>query len=564
MRSFVAYQNDNTIHMDQNLLEELQKEVSGDIATDAQTLYDFSHDASLFEVKPQVVVYPKTEKDVQALVRFVAAHKKAHRALSLTGRSAGTDMGGGSINESIIVAFGKYFNHTPIVHEDFATTEPGVFYRDFEKETLKKNLIFPSYPASRELCAMGGIVNNNSGGEKSLQYGKTEKYVRRVKVVLRDGNIYEFKPLTEKELHAKMAQKDLEGQIYREMYELITKNYDELQKAKPHVTKNSAGYYLWNVWDPEKKIFDLTKLWVGAQGTLGLLLEADISLVPVKKHHEMEVIYVRDVSHLGQIIDAVMPLQPESFESYDDNTLILALKFFPEFLHQLGVWGFVQAGIAFLPAFLDMLIGKLPKLILQVDFVGDDPDELKQKIATLREKLKPLHPQTTIAIDDQEKKYWLVRRESFNLLRKKVRNKHTAPFIDDIVVDAHDFANVFLQVTNILRKHAEFIFAGQGHVGDGNFHIIPLVDIQNPKVRKAIPEIADEVYKIVIAHHGSITGEHNDGLIRTPYLKEMYGEKITKLFEQTKHIFDPEDIFNPRKKVGGSLSYAMSHIRTKW
>lgn len=411
---------------------------------------------------------------------------------------------------------------------------------------------------------MGGIVNNNSGGEKSLQYGKTEKYVKRVKVVLSDGSVAEFLPLNEKQLQEKMKLKTMEGKIYKEMFHLLSENYDEIQKHKPTVTKNSSGYDLWNVWDKEKKIFDLTKLWVGAQGTLGLLLETDIQLVPVKKHHEMLVVYVHNVNQLGEIIDCVMPLGPESFESYDDNTLILALKFFPEFIHQLGLFGLVQAGLAFLPAFIDMIFGRLPKLILQIDFAGDSLRELQQKIISLKEKLRPLHLQTTVAIDDQEKKYWLVRRESFNLLRQKVRNKHTAPFIDDVVVDAHDFADVFLQVTNILKKHPEFIFAGQGHVGDGNFHIIPLVDIKNPNVRKAVPEIAAEVYRIIIARHGSITGEHNDGLIRTPYVKEMFGEKIVVLFGKTKNIFDPLHIFNPRKKVDGSLTFALGHIRTEW
>ena len=550
--------------MDQSLLDELKSSISGDVATDAETLDSFSHDASLFEVKPQVVVFPKDAKDVQSLVQFVSKNKKDHPDLSLTARSAGTDMGGGSINDSIIVAFGKYFNHPPTINGDIATFEPGLFYRDFEVETLKKNLLFVSYPASRGLCAMGGIINNNSGGEKSLQYGKTEKYVRRIKVVLSDGNVYELKPLSEEELKKKMDQQDFEGNMYREMYKLITENWDIIKDAKPQVTKNSAGYYLWNVWDPEKKIFDLTQLWTGAQGTLGLMLDADLQLMPVKKHHEMEVIYLQDMSHLGQIIDAVLPLGPESFESYDDNTLLLALRYFPEFIHQLGLWGLMQAGIAFLPAFLDMMVGKLPKLILQVDFASDNPEELQQKIATLRQKLKPLHPQTTIATDDQEKKYWLVRRESFNLLRNKIRNKHTAPFIDDFVIDPHHIAEVVPQVTDILKQHPEFMFTVAGHVGNGNFHIIPLVDIKNPKVRSAIPEISDKVYAIVAKYKGSITGEHNDGLIRSPYLKGMFGEKVVDLFAKTKKIFDPEDIFNPRKKVGADLQYAMDHLRTNW
>ncbi len=211
-----------------------------------------------------------------------------------------------------------------------------------------------------------------------------------------------------------------------------------------------------------------------------------------------------------------------------------------------------------------MFTGSLPKLILQIDFTGDDPEVLKGKIAALKEKLKPLHPQTQVAIEGQEQKYWLVRRESFNLLRKKIRNKHTAPFIDDFVIDPHHTAEVITKVTDVLRKHPEFTFTVAGHVGNGNFHIIPLVDIQNPNVRKAIPEISDEVYKIIAKYNGSITGEHNDGLIRTPYLEEMYGKKIVELFAETKKIFDPQNIFNPRKKVGGTLDYAMNHLRMNW
>lgn len=550
--------------MTQDLPEELKKIIKGDVLADEQTLNLYSHDASLFEVKPQVVTFPKDANDIKALVKFVSENKKNNSSLSLTGRSAGTDMGGGSINDSIIVEFNKYFNHTPIINNNIATTEPGVFYRDFEKETLRHDLLFPSYPASREICAMGGIINNNSGGEKSLEYGKTEKYVKSIKAVLSDGNEYAIKPLDEKELQKKLKLDNFEGNIYKKIHNLITENYGIIKNAKPQVSKNSAGYFLWNVWNKEDKIFDLTKLLVGAQGTLGLITEAEIGLVPVRKHREMEIIFLYNLSHLGEIIDAALSLRPESFESYDDNTLKLSLRYFPEFAHQLGIKGLIQSALAFLPAFLKMLIGRLPKLILQIDFTGNDPQELKEKIASLNQKLKHLHPQTRTAIDDQEKKYWLVRRESFNLLRNKIRDKHTAPFIDDFVIDPHLMAEVLPQITAILKKNPEFIFTVAGHIGNGNFHIIPLADIKDRKVRNAIPVIAGQVYDIITKYHGSITGEHNDGLIRTPYLKQMYGEKIVKLFEETKNIFDPQNIFNPRKKVFGDLNFAMSHIRQKW
>lgn len=551
--------------MDNTLLEALKKHVTGDVDATDETRETFSHDASLFEVKPQVVISPKNAEDVQNVVKFVAEHKKDYPDLSITGRSAGTDMGGGSINDSITLAFGKYFNSTPIIHGDVATTQPGVFYRDFEKETLKKNLIFPSYPASREICAMGGIVNNNSGGEKSLEYGKTERYVERVKVVLRDGNIYEIKPLTEPELKAKMALKTLEGEIYTKMYKLIADNYTEIMNAKPNVSKNSAGYYLWNVWDKEKKIFDLTKLWVGAQGTLGMLLEADIKLVPVKKYAEMMILFLYDTNHLGQIIDMITPLKPDTFEAYDDNTLKLALKFFPEFAKLLGTKSVIKTGIDFLPEFMLLLQGGLPKMVLQIDFQSDNQTQLDQDIAALKEKLKPLHPKTRIAHNKKEEtKYWLIRRESFNLLRRKIHDKHTAPFIDDFVVRPEFLAEFLPKLNRLFSKYPKLIYTVAGHVGDGNFHVIPLMKIEDPKQREIIPILGKQVYDLVLSYKGSITGEHNDGIVRTPYLKEMYGENICKLFEETKKIFDPENIFNPRKKVGGTMEYAMSHIREHW
>lgn len=550
--------------MDDRLLSELKKIIKGDVLTDEQTLTEFSHDASLFEVKPQVVVYPKDVKDVEALVKFASENKKNNPSLSLTARAAGTDMGGGAINDSIIVNFQKYFNHTPQIKNDTAITEPGVFYRDFEKETLKHDLIFPSYPASREICAMGGIVNNNSGGEKSLQYGKTEKYVRNLKVVLSDGNEYEIKPLDDKQLKGKVEQKDFEGEIYRKIHQLIISNKELIDKAKPDVSKNSAGYYLWNIYDEKTKTFDLTKLFVGAQGTLGFATKAEISLVPIHKHREMIILFLHDLSHLGQIINEVLPFKPESFESYDDKTLKLALRFFPQFSKLLGTKGIIQTAFDFLPEFLTVIFGGMPKLVLQIDFTGDDPDELKQKIAKLKEKLAPLHPKTRIAVENQEQKYWLIRRESFNLLRQKIKDKHTAPFIDDIVVKPEYLPEFLPKLNSIIKKYPKFLSTVAGHVGNGNFHVIPLADIQNEKVRNQIPKFAKEVYDLVLSFHGSITGEHNDGLIRTPYLSQMYGEKMVKLFEETKNIFDPQNIFNPRKKVNGDMEFALSHIRTNW
>jgi FAD/FMN-containing dehydrogenase len=230
---------------------------------DDQTLLEYSHDASIFEVRPRVVIFPKNSADIKNVVHFVSENKKQNPKLSITARSAGTDMSGGVLNESIILSFTKHMNKFLGLNNKVAKAEAGMFYRDFEKETLKENLIFASYPSSRETCAIGGIVSNNAGGEKSFEYGKTEKYVKSISMILADGNECEFKCLNERDLAQKLQLRSFEGEIYRKIYALVTKNYDLLLSAKPKVTKNSAGYYLWNVYNKEEKTFDLSKLIVG-------------------------------------------------------------------------------------------------------------------------------------------------------------------------------------------------------------------------------------------------------------------------------------------------------------
>ena len=553
--------------MDKNLFEELKNLIKGEVAEDEQTLQNFSHDASIFEVNPRVVVFPKDAEDVQNVIKFINNHKKENPTLSVTGRSAGTDMGGGPLNESIILSFTQHFNQILGLVGNVATTQPGVYYRDFEKFTLQSGLIFPSYPASRELCAMGGIVNNNSGGEKSFEYGKTENFVKKLRMVLSDGNIYEFKPLNEKELAEKLLLKSFEGEIYRKIHTLITKNYDEIKAAKPIVSKNSAGYFLWNVYDKETNVFDLTKLFVGAQGTLGIMLDAGIELMPVKKHSEMLVIFMgqKDMDNLGPIINTILPTKPESVETYDDNTLKLAIKFFPEFARKMGAANIISTAFHFIPEFFMALTGGIPKLIIQVEFTGNNLDDLKDKINSLKNSLKPYKLKMRIAGNEkQSKKYWLIRRESFSLLREKIKDKHTAPFIDDFVVRPEKLPEFLPKLNKILEKYPSLIYTIAGHIGDGNFHIIPLMDIADEKQREIIPVLGKEVYDLVFEYHGSTTGEHNDGLVRSPYLKKMYGEKIYELFEKTKEIFDPLNIFNPRKKIYSSMDYSMKHIRTRW
>ena len=559
------------------LIDEIKTFFHGDVAADDATLTKFSRDYSIFKVRPQVVVFPRNVEDIKNLVKFVAEKKAKGDDISLTGRSAGTDMTGGPLSQSIIVSFIKYFNHIKRIYDDPADglvgsdaaevmVEPGVYFRDLEKELTPRGLLYPAYPASKELCALGGMVNNNSGGEKTLAYGKTEDYVRALKIVLSDGEEYTIRPLAGTDLQAKLNEQSFEGDLYRKLYALIDANYDEIMKAKPDVSKNSAGYYLWNVLDKEKGVFDLTKLIVGSQGTLGLLTEAKLGLVKAKKHSRLAVVFLKTLDPAGDLVEEVLKFKPESIESYDDKTIQVAMKFWRQVIGSMK-GNFLKLAWQFLPEAWMVFRGGMPKMIMLIELAGDDEAALVaklQKLCAAVQRFAESHPGIQVRglmNEGDEQKYWMIRRESFALLHNNTTGKDTAPFIDDFVVKPEYMHEVLPKVNAILDKYKkDLIYTIAGHPGNGNFHIIPLMDLKDLRVRALIPKISEEVYQLIFRYHGSITGEHNDGLIRTPYLEEMYGPKIVELFVEVKKIFDPLNIFNPGKKVDGSLQYSTEHI----
>jgi len=540
---------------------ELAKIFKGELDTSAPVLEEYSHDASLFELKPQVVGFPKDGEDIKAAVRFVNENKAAHPELNITPRSRGTDMSGAAIGESIVLDVSKHMNQLFDVNESAAHFQPGIMYKDFEVETLKHGSLLPSYPASRDLASVGGMVNNNSGGEKSLEYGKTDNFVTEMKVVLSDGNEYVLKPLSRDELNAKMNQDDFEGNLYRRTFELLDQHYDEIQAAAPHVTKDSTGYHLWNVWNRDTGIFDLTKLFIGAQGTLGITTEAKVRLVPHAPHSGTLVCYMHTIDNLGEVIPAVLAHKPATFESFDDNTLWLSFKFFFMFIAKLGLWTWIKTALQLLPDGI-MIARGVPKLVLLIEFNGQTPEEVARKIHETRLDLKRFGF-TYMEEDNTEaksRKFWLMRRESFNLLRKKVKDKHTAPFIDDFVVPPAHLTEFLPQLRDIIKKYDLFATIA-GHMGDGNFHVIPLMRIEDPKERAKFEPAMKEVNELVISYGGSVSGEHGDGLIRGPWLEQMYSPSVLGYMKEIKHLYDPQNIFNPHKKTDATWNFSFSHIR---
>lgn len=534
------------------LKDDLQKIIQGEVLDDNQTLETYSKDASIFEIKPKIVVFPKDSEDIKSLVKFALKNN-----LSITVRSRGTDMTGGAIGEDIILDVGKHLNKLREVRAESTVVEPGMLYRDFEAETLKQELLLPTYPASREICTVGGMVASNAGGELELTYGPINQYLKSMKVILADGNEYTFQALTKAQLDKKIAQKNFEGKIYSDIYNLTLENEQLIKKAKPQTSKNSTGYDLWKIWDG--KSFDLSKLIIGSQGTLGIITEIGFRLIKPKEHQVLLVISLPDLSQLDQVVKRVLEYKPEAFECFDDQTLKLALNhpwnLSKNFKHQNR-----------LSAYFNLLLDKrhpVPNLVLLANFTSDSKDEALEKATNAKSSLSSFNLKAELKLSqkDQEK-YWLIRHKSFGLLMRYAgKNMKASSFIDDIIVKPQYLPEFLPKLNEIIVPYKErMVYTLAGHIGDGNFHIIPLMDLSREDVRAIIPELMEKVFKLVFEYKGSMSAEHNDGLIRGPYLPQMYGVDVYQLFKKVKEIFDPKNIFNPHKKADATFQYSLKHI----
>jgi len=539
----------------------LKAAVRGEVREDEPTLRAGSTDASIFSVKPAAVFVPEDADDLAAAVRAVSERARDGETVSLTARAAGTCMSGGSLTESVQVDCRKL---AAIAYDGAGavTAGPGTYLRDVQALAGRHGYFFPSYPASWQLCAVGGVVANNAGGEKNLRYGKTNRYVAALDVILDDGSRATFRKLDAGELAGKLALESREGEVYRGIHAMLAGNRDLLRDSRPKVTKNSSGYALWDVWDEKAGTFDLTQLVTGSQGTLCLIAEATLRLERPAAHASLTVIYLEGTAGLAALVRKLLAFGPESLESFDHHTLRLALRYLPALARHLGI-GVIGTVLRFVPDLVSAGLRGLPPLVVLAELTSDDAEELHEREAGMHASLREAGLRFKVAGSGPEaQKYWAVRRESFTLLRERTRDRVTAPFIDDIVVRAEDLSEFLPQLERLMERYQKLMtYTIAGHVGDGNFHIIPLINLHDPEARAAMYELQEEALTLTLAFGGSTSGEHNDGLIRTRYVERQFGAEMNGLFERTKDLFDPQGMFNPGKKVRGDWAFAQAHVK---
>lgn len=527
------------------LAQYLAQHLEGEVLEHPGVLNYFSVDGSIFTLKPRLAVYPAHETDVRKILKFGWQIAEKGQYLPITPRGKGTDQAGAAIGEGIIMVLPAHLNKLIGFDKTDVVVQPGMLYGDLQRTLNSHGRFLPPYPSSMDFSTLGGAIANNASGEKSVKYGSTKNYVKGLKMVLADGQVIEARKLSAKELNRKKGQTNLEGQIYRQLDGLLEDNDELIRQAQRHVSKNAAGYSLEDIKSKDGG-FDLTKLIVGSQGTLGVVTEATFDTEAYNPTPDMLTAWFDDIAKSAEAVQKLQVLKPSAIELVDRNLLEVLRKDSPAVLEAAGI-GEV-----------------LPEIVLLVEFDDASARARDHKAKRAHKILESLATERRIIPNYLEQgNDWKLRRSAAAVMSQDKGAKKALPIIEDGVVPLDKMPEFLAKVYALFKRH-HLDIAVWGHAGDANFHMQPFLDLGNVGDRQKVFKLMDEFYAMVIALGGSTSGEHNDGRLRGSYLKELYGGEMYHIFEQVKKIFDPYNILNPGVKIGVERDKLLGMLRNEY
>jgi FAD/FMN-containing dehydrogenase len=526
----------------------LQEHLVGEVMTSTDARRYFATDGSILSVPPAVVVYPRSENDVRKVTRFTWQLAERGRVIPVTARGAGTDQGGAALGSGIMLVFPAHM-HRILELDDksgVVVVEPGTNYGKLQQTLHTHERFLPPYPASLEYSTIGGAVANNAGGEKSLKYGCTRDFVKSLRVVLANGEVIETGRLSKRDLNKKLGLATFEGEIYRAMDALLDENHDALSKMSLSVTKNSAGYFLDDIKRRDGSM-DLTPLFVGSQGTLGIVTEVTLE---TEQYNPITTLLMAGFDEIDKAQSAILELRdlpemPSLIEMVDGHLLAFVDKVNPNLLK-------------------DAAPRPLPRVVLLVEF--DNPSErIQKKLAKKARKILE-HLASSVQVETEplkQEQLWKVRQASATAVAHAEGGVKALPFIEDGVVPPERFREYLEGVYQMFERN-RLPPAVWGHAGDGNLHIQPFLDISQVGDRQRAFRLLDEYYNLVISLGGSTSGENGDGRLRAPYLQKLYGPEMYGVFTKVKQIFDPYGTLNPGVKINANLDSVKQQLRSSY
>ncbi|MGH7846691.1 MAG: FAD-binding and (Fe-S)-binding domain-containing protein [Candidatus Binatia bacterium] len=511
----------------EQIAADLRKRIEGEVLFDPYSRLLYATDASIYEIEPIGVVAPRHKDDVQAVLEVAKRYQ-----VPILPRGGGTSLAGQAVGHAIVLDFSKYMNKVLDVNREelWCRVQPGLVQDELNAHVRPLGLQFGPDTSTSNRATIGGMIGNNSAGAHSLTYGKTLDHVLELTAFLSDGTEVVLKDLSSDALEKKSQMEDLEGRICREITRLAQAHKQEIGARYPKIMRRVSGYNLDEFIKPQP--FNLSRIIVGSEGTLACVVEAKMRLVPKPRWTALDVIHFHDGLEALEAANAILETAPYALESTDKMILDLARGN----IVQSRRLGFVQGN---------------PHSLLMVEYAGDTEAAVKEQVHGL-EKLRQArsigYAATQAFEPDEVKAIWGVRKAGLGLLLGTKGDKKPIAFVEDTAVEPRKLPEFIKRFREIITRH-DAIAGYYGHCSVGCMHIRPLINLKEQSEVKKMVSIANEISDLVLEFNGAMSGEHGDGLARSPFNEKLFGPTLYQAFRQIKHAFDPKNLMNPGKIV---------------
>jgi FAD/FMN-containing dehydrogenase/Fe-S oxidoreductase len=507
----------------------LDRQIEGEVRFDAVSRALYSTDASVYQIAPLGVVVPRTRDDLVRVVRICAP-----LGCPVTMRGGGTSQGGQAIGPGLVVDTSKYLHR--ILALDVAKrrvrVEPGIVLDTLNLDLRPHGLRFAPDVSTASRATVGGMMANNSSGARSVFYGKTIDHVIEQEVVLSDGSLAHLRPLSADELEAACSGDTLVAEGYRTVRRLAAEHAGEIDRRFPKILRRVAGYNLDEFVHADRP-FNLAKLMVGSEGTLGVVLEATLNLVPLPKAKAVMAIQFGEVLDALGATPAILAHRPSAVEVMDAFIL-----------------GYTRQNAA-LDAMRRSFVDGDPGALLCVEFYADRAEDLPPRLDALERDLRErgfgyryVHALEAAA----QAKIWSLREAALGLSMAMKEDGKSLSFVEDTAVAPEKLRDYIEKFLAIVKRHGSTsgVYA---HASVGCLHVRPVINLKTAEGVQKFEAIANDVSDLVLEYGGALSGEHGDGLVRSSFMRKMFGADIYEAFQTIKRTFDPNGIFNPGKIV---------------
>lgn len=511
--------------MNPELISRSLHSISGDILSGTWQRYMYASDASAYEIPPKCVVLPRNIEDVIKVVKFAATNN-----IAVIARGGGSGLAGQAIGDGIIIDFTKHMTKIIEINaeENYVVVEPGIYKGILDKELKKYGKFLPPDPSSANYCALGGMIATNASGAHTVKYGSTIDYVLSLDVVLSNGELINVEPVEIGSDAWHEKENTTEGKLLRSLANLLKPNEELIRNKFPKVRKNSCGYRLDRVLNGN--IIDMSKLFVASEGTLGIVVRAKFKIMDLPKEKALMLVGFNDTLQASQSIPKISELKPSSLELIDKTVIQLARTASEEFA---------------------IKVPEETNCLLFVEFDGNDKQEVEDSINQLSKLLDNIDARVIAYSYDSNEigRLWEIRKNALSYTMKiREGSKKPIAFMEDPVVSIDKLGFLVDTLKQVYRKY-NLTYVIYGHAGDGNLHTRPLLDVGKIEDLQIMKEITNELLNAIRSVNGSISAEHGDGLARSEFIRDVYGDEIYQLFVKVKELFDPRNIMNPNKKV---------------